>query len=325
MLPTERCQILEGMSVWEHDGTGEINFEAAEADMDCLEYVVESGVLANALGESLLRYKDLVHIYAPDQPAQLENRVDGVCLSLRSGVQLRAPWLLAADGARSKVRELAGFQWFERSPGQTALVCTLSHERSHGNRALQRFLHSGPVAFLPLRGPKTSAGENDRLSSVVWSLDDALAEELFAMDELEFRNRLSLVIEHRLGALGTCSARSRFPLRYATARTYVRDRVVLLGDAAHAVHPMAGMGLNLGLRDVATLARALKTGSGEHISLREYRAQRFAANTGMVFGLEALRRLYAVTSPELRWLRNIGTTRLARSKSLRRALMRYVA
>lgn len=320
-LPLERCCPMRCMHVWDDSGTTTINFDAAHIDAQSLAYTVESGVLRYHLNAALLEHADCTQIFYQRFPSHLASDADGVRLVLDDGTVLNSTYLFAVDGAHSKTRAMAGFRWFEQDCAQIALVSTVEHARSHENHACQRFLDSGPLAFLPLRGPNPKQGKDSQLSSIVWSLDNEVAPEILSLNASEFRARLESAIEHRLGALSACSVPQNFPLRYGTASAYMRGRVFLVGDAAHTVHPMAGMGVNLGLGDVAMLMRALKDFDGVHLSSRAYRARRYIHNTATVFGLEGLRRVYASRTASMRWLRNIGSAHIANSKTLRRLLM----
>ena len=190
-------------------------------------------------------------------------RPDGVAVELADGTRLRARLLIAADGAASPIRQRLGIGTRDRDYGQRAIVAHVGTERSHEATAWQRFQPGGPLAFLPLA---------DGRSSIVWSLPNDDATRLLALDESAFRAELGCAFDFRLGTITSTTARLAFPLRLRLAERYVVGRCVLIGDAAHAVHPLAGQGLNLGLRDVrclsAQLDRARKRGSRSRCSQR---------------------------------------------------------
>jgi 2-octaprenyl-3-methyl-6-methoxy-1,4-benzoquinol hydroxylase len=162
--------------------------------------------------------------------------------------------LLAADGADSAVRAMAGFETDLHDYAQKGVVAYVASERPHEDTAWQRFLPTGPLALLPC----TRGEQGEHVSSIVWTLPNADAERMLALDAQTFGTELTNAFEHRLGGLALHSNRAAFPLRRQLANDYAKGRVLLLGDAAHVVHPLAGQGVNLGLRDVAALAQSIE-------------------------------------------------------------------
>jgi len=247
-------------------------------------------------------------------------------IGLDEGSQLTADLLVAADGAQSRLRDLAGFGVREWAYGQKAIITSVRTERPHGYTARQRFMHTGPLAFLPLQWrPSGTGGEvpesdgrawDSHYSSIVWSADSRLAEELMALDDAAFCRRLTRDFEARLGAVEACDRRYAIPLYQRHARNYVRPGVALVGDAAHSIHPLAGQGVNLGLKDVAALARQLNRGLerglplSEPSLLRRYQRQRLGDNLGMMAVMESFKHLFGSTAPEWIWLRNEGLRRV---------------
>jgi ubiquinone biosynthesis UbiH/UbiF/VisC/COQ6 family hydroxylase len=202
--------------------------------------------------------------------------------------------IAAADGADSRLRELAGIEIDTWDYPQRAIVGHVATERPHRGAALQRFLPTGPLAFLPLA---------DGRSSIVWSTTEAA--ELLQLEDAPFRERLADAIQHELGAITASTPRVEFPLRLLHARDYARDNVVLLGDAAHVVHPLAGQGVNLGLADAEKLAavlserRAAKTSIASPRALKMYQRARKADNVEMLALTDALYRAFGQHSPLL--------------------------
>jgi 2-octaprenyl-6-methoxyphenol hydroxylase len=243
-------------------------------------------------------------------------------LNLADGRELRARLVVAADGARSKLRALADISTLGWPTGQSGIVATIAHERDHEARAEQHFLPAGPFAMLPLKG---------RFSSIVWNERPEEAARLCAAPEDEFIAELERRFSPRLGALRRASPARAFPLSFHFARTYFADRLALIGDAAHLVHPLAGQGLNLGLRDVAALAEVaverLRLGldPGAREPLEEYqRRRRFDALTSGL-GMDALNRLFSNENAPLRALRDLGLRVVDRAGPLKRRLMAEAA
>jgi 2-octaprenyl-6-methoxyphenol hydroxylase len=234
---------------------------------------------------------------------------------IKGAPSVRARLLVAADGARSALRGFAGITTVGWDYGQSAIVATIAHERDHSGRAEQHFLPAGPFAMLPLPG---------RRSSIVWSEPAKEAEMLLALEPDDFKRELEYRFQHRLGEIEPVSSPRAFPLGFRIARRFVGSRLALIGDAAHLVHPLAGQGLNLGLRDVAALAellvRQMRLGldPGGPDVLAEYeQARRFdVAASGL--GMDAMSRLFSNDVSVLRGLRDLGLRLVDRTPALKR-------
>jgi 2-octaprenyl-3-methyl-6-methoxy-1,4-benzoquinol hydroxylase len=233
------------MRVWDAAGGGELAFDADAFGRSELGWIVEHGLLLDRLWAALPGAG--VRVHCPARLVALEQAgadSDGVRLQLDDGTRLQARIAIAADGAQSTLRELAGLEVDRHDYAQRGVVAYVATERPHEDTAWQRFLPGGPLAFLPCA---------DGSSSIVWTLPDADAARMLALDDAAFDRELTQAFDARLGAARVLSPRAAFPLRRQLVRDYVAGRVLVLGDAAHVVHPLAGQGVNLGLRDVAAL------------------------------------------------------------------------
>ena len=237
--------------------------------------------------------------------------------TLDDGARLRARLVVAADGARSKLRALADIPTIGWDTGQTGIVATIAHQRDHEGVAEQHFLPAGPFAILPMRG---------RFSSIVWNERHADAKAIAALAPEDFLRELEYRFTLKLGALSLASRVEAIPFSFRFARRFVADRLALVADAAHVVHPLAGQGLNLGLRDVAALAETvverLRLGldPGDVTTLQAYqRARRFDVVSSS-FGMDALNRLFANDLAPLRAARDFGLRVVDRLSPLKRVL-----
>ena len=237
-----RAQPYRRMRVWDAAGGGELAFDADAFGRHELGWIVENGLLVDRLWSALSRAG--VDVRVPARVETLEQDDDGVRLRLDDGSRVDARVAVAADGAESTLRRLAGGEVSRRDYGQRGVVAYIETDQPHEETAWQRFLSSGPLAVLPF-----AAGR----SSIVWTLPEARAGEVLALDDDAFSRELTRAFDARLGSMRVVSKRAAFPLRLQLAQSHVHARVLVVGDAAHVVHPLAGQGVNLGLRDVSAL------------------------------------------------------------------------
>jgi len=311
------------MTVWDADGTGAIDFDCRDVGAASLGHIVENRALLRSLLARLKTCAD-VRLRAPERLSSCSRDAAGaMLLELESGSQLRAGLVVAADGALSRVRELLDFRTREWDYGHHAIVATVQVERAHQATAWQRFLPTGPLAFLPLPGTAEA-----HFCSLVWSIDSARVGELMDMCEPEFCLALGRAFEQRLGGVLACSRRYAFPLRQRHAIDYVQPGVALVADAAHTIHPLAGQGINLGLQDVAVLSeellRARQQGEapGNLAVLKRYQRRRKGENLAMMVAMDGFKRLFEQPALPLRWLRNAGMRGVDGARPLKRRLMR---
>ena len=290
------------MRVWDAQAPGELTFDAAEYGEAALGWIVENALVQHALWAALGAESN-ARVLCPAEVAGVENDPDGVTATLADGTRLRARVLVAADGADSPIRAALGIACDNRDYAQRAVVANVATTRPHEDTAWQRFLPGGPLAFLPLA---------DGRSSIVWSLPDAEAARVLALDDAAFRAELGAAFDFRLGEIAASTARAAFPLRLRLAKRYVAGRSVLAGDAAHVVHPLAGQGMNLGFRDVACLRRVLRDARARggdigaaHV-LRRYERERRSENTLAARGLDAISTVFGSSNPAVSMARAAG-------------------
>lgn len=307
-LPATRVFAYERMCVFDASGTptgpGSLTFDCAELGEPNLGYIVDG----KALQWHCLQTAQAAGVVLIDGSVEaVSGGDDAVTLRLRDGRELRGALLAAADGTDSKTRELLGIDTAGHGYQQDALVAHVRTERVHANTAWQRFLNSGPVAFLPL---------NDGRCSIVWSVERPKADLLRAMDPSAFGEALT---EASAAVLGRCTLASKlaaFPLKLQYAVDYARPRAVLLGDAAHVVHPLAGQGLNLGLLDCAALAQVLGEAGGalnygDYRHLRRYERWRRSENSIAAAALDGLERIFSNSGALGTGLRAAGLSAVA--------------
>ena len=235
---------------------------------------------------------------------------------------ISAALLVAADGAKSRVREQAGIATHGWNYGQSAIVTTVAHERPHEGRAIEHFRPAGPFAILPLKGNR---------SSLVWTESDAEATRLVALPDDEFHAELEQRFGLHLGDIGVVGARRAYPLGLFIARSFIAERIALVGDAGHVIHPIAGQGLNMGLRDVAALAEAMVDAArlgldvgGAEVLERYQRWRRFDTMT-MGVATDGLNRLFSNESDVLRLMRDVGLGLVDRMPALKSFFIREAA
>ncbi len=294
---TARVQPYRTMRVWDAGAAAELVFDADAMGRESLGAIVEHALLVDRLWQALQR-QPAFSARLPATVAGLDQLEDGVELLLDDGSRVRAALVVAADGAESALRERAGIEVDRRDYGQRGIVAYVDSERPHQDTAWQRFLPGGPLALLPfVDSAGGAATRRGCRSSIVWSVPDADAERLLALDADLFDRELTRAFDARLGDLRCASPRAAFALRRQLARSYVAGRVVLVGDAAHAVHPLAGQGVNLGLRDVACLRRVLTgatdTDLGQARRLARYARERRSENAVAAWSFDGINRLFS--------------------------------
>jgi 2-octaprenyl-6-methoxyphenol hydroxylase len=243
-----------------------------------------------------------------------------ILVALADGRTIAARLLVAADGARSGIRQRAGIATHGWDYGQSGIVTTVAHERDHGGRAEEHFLPGGPFAILPLKGKR---------SSIVWTDTTAEADRIVALPDAEFHAELEQRFGLHLGEIKAVGARLVFPLGFAVARTFVAERIALVGDAAHVIHPVAGQGLNMGLKDVAALAEvivdAARLGIDPATVLERYQRWRRFDTMAMGVATDGLNRLFSNRSDVLRAVRDLGLGVVDRLPVLKRMFIREAA
>ncbi|MAT51940.1 MAG: 2-octaprenyl-3-methyl-6-methoxy-1,4-benzoquinol hydroxylase [Porticoccaceae bacterium] len=314
------------MVVRDSAGTGCIEFDAADVHKTDLGCIVENAALLAALHQRIESLDNLSFVYSAVRRIRRTNADRGdLVLTLSDDRQLTASLVVAADGARSRIREQCGFTLSQRDYGHSAIVTTLTCERHHDHTARQWFMAEGPLAFLPL------ASADGHHVSIVWSQNHGEAKRLMALDEDRFCREVSLASEFALGNVVATARRFMIPLNERHAADYVQPGVALVGDAAHTIHPLAGQGVNLGFADVEVLVEELVRGLSRglpvgHLSvLKRYQRRRKPANLAMMAAMEGFKRLFEEPRPVIRLVRNQGLSALnsltpVKSRLIRQAM-----
>ena len=282
-------------------------------------HMVENGDLI----ESLTRCAEAAKIdLRATAVTSYDARPDGITVTLGDGTVIEGALLVAADGARSKLRERAGIVTHGWDYNQSGIVVTVGHERDHEGRAEEHFMPAGPFASLPLTGKR---------SSLVWTESRAEAARIVALGDDDFHRELEQRFGLHLGEIKALDKPRAFPLSYFVARSFIGERLALIGDAAHVIHPIAGQGLNLGLKDVAALAEVIVNAArlgidvGQADVLERYQRWRRFDTMAMGLATNTLNFLFSNTSTLLRSLRDIGLGLVDRAPPLKNILIRQAA
>jgi 2-octaprenylphenol hydroxylase len=316
-----RVSAYEAMHVWDASGDGLIRFDAAEIGVPQLGHIVENRIVQLGLLAAMQALDNLT-LYSPAQLVDFKTNEQGVStVALDSGVSLQASLVVGADGARSKVRDLAGISVTRDDYGQKGLVAVVETEQVHQATAWQCFMPTGPLAFLPLENSPQA-----HRCSIVWTLPSDEADAHIYQSDEAFRQDLAEAFQYRLGNVLTVGKRAAFPLKGSQADEYVKPGVALMGDAAHTIHPLAGLGVNLGIKDAAKLAEVLSKAHpndvGSYKVLRQYERARRGDNVLTMKAMEGFRALFGnVFSP---WvlLRNKGLNTVNQLSILKNELIR---
>jgi 2-octaprenyl-6-methoxyphenol hydroxylase len=315
-LVPHACPILD-IRVSEAEAPFFLHYDHRDVGSGPFGYMVENRFIRKALYDALRR-TDGVRLFAPAPVAHIERTPGRAAAMLKNGTVLHAPVLIAADGRRSRIRTDAGIRVTQWAYGQTGIVCTVEHERPHNNVAHEHFLPAGPFAILPLLQNR---------SSLVWVERDSVAPAIVALEEREFLHELEKRFGDFLGTLNVVGPRWSYPLSLQHAHRYTDNRLALIGDAAHGMHPIAGQGLNLGWRDVAALtevihgAHRLGLDYGLETTLETYERWRRFDNTLMLAMTDGLNRLFSNDIRPLKLARDLGLSLVNRLPPLKKVFM----
>ncbi len=328
------ARFLEAIGAWRHldgariapveameihgDAGGRLDFSAYDSGVGQLAWILEASLMQRELWESAKRQANLT-LLCPARPQALSFAPGHARLKLADGRELTARLVVAADGADSWTRKAAGIEAVFHPYGQLGVVANFACEKAHRDTAFQWFRQDGVLAYLPLPG---------NMISIVWSTPEAHARELLALPPAEFCARVAAAGGHRLGHLEAVTPPAGFPLRLMRPPRAVAHRLALIGDAAHAIHPLSGHGINLGFKDAEALADMLNTcpahaDCGDETWLRGYARRRREEVVALQSVTDGLQKLFAHASPPVALLRNFGLNLTNRLPVLRDALVRY--
>jgi len=297
-----RASPYQHMHVWDSTGDGKINFDAADLGVDALGHIIENRAVQFSLYEQCKKLHS-VELLCPQQVKDIRYTEQQSEIFLDDGRSITTKLLVGADGANSKVRDIAGISINKSAYEQKGVVAVVKSTQSHKSTAWQRFLPTGPLAFLPL---------SDGRCSIVWSAEDQRADELLAMDDESFCRELEQEFDYTLGKVESIGQRAAFPLIRRHADEYVKKGLALIGDAAHTIHPLAGQGVNLGVLDAAALAETIVAAraKGQNIAslatLRKYERWRRADNSLMMYSMSGFKNLFSNEQSGLSFVRNAG-------------------
>jgi 2-octaprenylphenol hydroxylase len=298
-----RISPYKKMRVWDAAGSGSLDFDSQEIQLAALGYIIEDDVMRKVLHDALRAQKN-IHLFTPVELIKFEKKLKFHELTTQQHGNLQAQLVIAADGANSWIRTAAGIDLKMSDYQHHALVATVKTVLPHQQTARQRFLPGGPLAFLPLADAHSC--------SIVWSLAPDVAQELLALDEENFRQRLTAAFENELGEVTEISQRKSFPLHMRHARHYVQQGLALIGDAAHTIHPLAGQGVNMGLLDAVCLVDIVVAACEKNQDfaayhrLRRFERSRKSDNLIMLTFVSALKSLFGSETKTLKHLRNSG-------------------
>jgi 2-octaprenylphenol hydroxylase len=314
----KRISPFDDIETWDEGSAGRIFFSAADAGLRHLGHIIENNVIAVALYEKL-QQQERAQVHYGLSVDQCHSDDEEIVVTTHKGPIFRSRLLVGADGAMSRVRELASIGLYQRPYRHSATVSHVVTEKSHRQAAYQRFLSTGPLAFLPLA---------DQRSSIVWSANANLGKELLQSSDDVFQQRLEIASQNCLGHITSVSHREQFFLVHRHAERYVGHRIALVGDAAHTVHPLAGLGANQGLADAATLAEVLIDSAnrerdfGGQVTLRRYERWRRGENQLILNTLDGLYHLFGSGHPMIANIRGLGLNMTNRITPLKMMFLR---
>ncbi|MFT5657395.1 MAG: 2-octaprenylphenol hydroxylase [Gammaproteobacteria bacterium] len=305
----------EKMFIWHDNGDASVDLDCSQLASQCLGAIVENRQILSALHNDCQAEQNIEWFLSDKITKLIENSNSCLSVNLESGVSLSAELLIAADGRGSNTRTLAGIDSVSGTYHQTAIVANVTTELSHQLTAWQKFLSTGPLAFLPLAN-----GD----SSIVWSCDTELAQTLLALNDHAFCSAVGDAFDGRLGKVTGIGGRQSFPLGWHSCNQWLNQRVLLIGDAAHGVHPLAGQGVNLGFSDVSLLTDLIGglDNPWHRKKLRQFERQRKSETMLATHLFSGLKLLYGSQNSVLSRARDIGMQLVQSNNYIKRELMR---
>lgn len=297
----KRAHAYEAMQVWDAGGSGVIRFDASDVGEADIGHIIENNVIQSSLLETL-QANESISVFTPSKVVALKfSEMGQRSVKLDSGEQLNAHLVVGADGPNSAIRDLAGLSVSREDYGQKGLVAVVKTEHHHQDTAWQRFLPGGPLAFLPL---------DEGYSSIVWTLPSDRADRHLKQADEEFKRALAEACDYHLGAITELGPRAAFPLVGSQASAYIAEGVALVGDSAHTIHPLAGQGVNLGIKDAVALAEILSPLSSRewasHKRLRQYERSRKGDDVLTMKVMEGFKTLFGHDANIVKLARNTG-------------------
>lgn len=313
----QRVSPYQDMVVWDAEGKGEVHFDSADMGETDLGHIIENRVIVKALHQRIAEISN-IDLLCPVQIKSISFYDDKTELVLEDKTTLSTKLVVGADGTRSWIRQQADIAVKGWDFDQAALVTTVKTGKHHQDTAWQRFLKTGPLAFLPL---------TNGYSSIVWSTSPDEAKRLTKTSEDDFAKELEQAFDSKLGKIESVAGRAVFPLRLFETLNYVKPRLALVGDAAHTIHPLAGQGVNLGLSDVASLIAVIvdalndKKDIGDLKVLRRYERWRRADNRSMLVAMDGIKRLFGSELLVVKDLRSVGLNLIDKITPLKNIVM----
>lgn len=309
-LPRQR---VERMHIWEKLGTSFIDFSSQDVGCDSLAWIFEHSTVATAIRKECAKHLENVESEAITNVDENHNSI-----TLTNGKSVSCKLLVIAEGANSRTRGMVDTPWITQNLGQRAIVTVIETERIHNNTAWQRF-GNGVLAFLPLSKPRTHA--------IVWSVPNPLFKELVTFDDDQFKARLTSESDHVCGTVLEVDKRLSFPLNQGLAQTFLpRPWILILGDAAHTIHPLAGQGMNLGIEDVRSLESVLRTNNSAQafspVRLKNLAERRRAKAVIMQQLMSVFDNTWRWRDPLSHWLRNFGVRTFSRISVVKKQVIR---
>lgn len=297
-----------------------LHYDHQDVGREPMGHIIENRHLRTALVESLDGQQN-IQFLAPCRYQTVDTDVKGVTVGLEDGREVQGQLLICAEGKFSKLRQEIGIGTIERDYKQTAIVAAVDHEKPHNGMAVERFLPSGPFAILPMAGGNRS--------SIVWTEETASAQQYLDITDAAFLQAIEERFGDRYGKLSLVEGRFSYPLTLIVAKEYYRQRLALVGDAAHGIHPIAGQGFNLGMRDVIALTtliaerKACGLDVGSQTMLKTYQKQRKPDNWAMIAATDSLNRLFSNDLPPIRLARKLGLGGVQHLPPVKKAFMRH--